>query len=60
MTLLYAAITAPGCDRSMTISNANKSDSRCASGSMTASSQCRLVSLQFSEKCFVVAMTPCC
>ncbi len=51
-------MTEPGCPRSMAISNASRSDSRCAAGSMIASSQWRLVSLQFSEKCLIVEITP--
>jgi hypothetical protein len=39
---------APGCERSIAIWNASRSDSRCAAGSMMASSQWRLVSLQLS------------
>ena len=50
-------MTEPGWARSMAISNASRSDSRCAAGSMIASSQWRLVSLQFSEKCLTVEMT---
>jgi hypothetical protein len=49
---------APGWARSMAIWNARRSDSRWASGSMVASSQWRLVSLQLRQKCFNVEMTP--
>ena len=51
-------MTEPGWARSIAISKASRSDSRCAAGSMMASSQCRLVSLQFSEKCLIVEITP--
>ena len=42
----------------MASSKASRSDSRCAVGSMIASTQWRLVSWQLSEKCLIVEMTP--
>ncbi|MCY1275707.1 hypothetical protein D9M70_243570 [compost metagenome] len=48
----------PGSARSMAIWKASRSDSRCAAGSITASSQWRFFSLALSEKCLTMEITP--
>ena len=48
----------PGEERSTAIWKASRSDSRWAAGSITASSQWRLVSLQLRLKCLSVEITP--